>query len=198
MLSALATDLHGISIQASPGFVLQVIPLFKTCTRLNPGREAELQFLLWSLGFGGLHILWVAFIKNHKFWYSCAPPTVWMYPCLQYLGAQPWALPAAGCQDCRGVLAASWLLDLLSCRSLLLLLQWHFCVCLWGLKTPYVWKQIVQVISRCLKKQLMHCTAQIASKCNILVFAMPWKGRFLLGLGAFWRERSFLLTHSVK
>lgn len=40
------------------------------------------------------------------------------------------------------------------------------------------------------------CTAKIASKCNILVFAMPWKGRFLLGLGAFWRERSFLLTRS--
>lgn len=61
-------------MQTSPSFVLQVVPLFKICVRLHPGREAELQFLHESLRFGGLHILWVAFIKIHMFWYPCAPP----------------------------------------------------------------------------------------------------------------------------
>lgn len=59
VLSDLATDLHYISIQTSAGFVLQVIPLFKTCTRLNPGCEAELQFLhkIWwpSYPLGGFY-----------------------------------------------------------------------------------------------------------------------------------------------
>lgn len=141
----------------------QVIPLFKTCTRLNPGWEAELQFLLKSLGFGGLHIFWVAFIKLRRFWYFYAPPACSMNISVSPVQGvlQPWVLLAAGCQDCPGMFGVFLLLDLLGCRSLLLLLQWHFSVCLEGLKTPYFWKNTLsrsQVISRCLKKQLIHCT----------------------------------------
>lgn len=42
------------------------------------------------------------------------------------------------------------------------------------------------------------CIAQTASKCNILVFAMLKKRKISAWTGSFWRERSFLLTHSDK
>lgn len=177
----------------------QVIPLFKTCTRLNPGWEAELQFLLKSLGFGGLHIFWVAFIKLRRFWYFYAPPAYSMNISVSPVQGvlQPWVLPAAGCQDCPGMFGVFLLLNLLGCRSLLLLLQWHFCLFRRAQDPLLLKKHIVQ------KPGNFQVFEEAAySLHRLLLSAIFWcspclrKGRFLLGLGAFWRERSFLLTHS--